>query len=464
MDGINPQNAFQQGLQAWQVGANIGQQQQARQMAEQQQQRAQQYKDMLAKVISNPASTAQDYLMLQAQFPEQAKAIKDLEAQQSDAENKNDLLVKMQLLNAVRSGDKEALNRFASQQIEAYKNSGRDTKAQGLQMILDQYENVPPEVTEGSLVNSIAAQMDNPKDFIDYYDRLQARTAKGAEGLKGRVQPHTETTPDGTVWTVNDKGEVTVTDITGRKLEGEEARQAWLKGKEYGVDIAKRTNFSREEGKLEAQKGLKAEIEEEVTYAKKGTEAAIKKSEEFGKSADMAGQRIEKLDNAINVAESAIAEGKSLGKGWFQNRVPKISKYRVLMQQAARDLGLGVIQSTTFGALSKGEMDLAMETALPPLNDKDLLDWLKRRRAAEEKIQNELSRAAIFLSQPGNTVGKWRKLQLDIRAGKITPEQSYGEQPTAAPADMTQQTTELRTQPDFKSIPVAERLKMLQGP
>lgn len=456
MDGINPQNAFQQGLQAWQVGANIGQQQQARQMAEQQQQRAQQYKDMLTKVISNPASTAQDYLMLQAQFPEQAKATKDLEAQQSDAENKNDLLVKMQLLNAVKSGDKESLNRFASQQIEAYKNSGRDTKAQGLQMILDQYENVPPEVTEGSLINSIAAQMDNPKDFIDYYDRLQARAAKGAEGLKGRYQPSTEKGPDGTIWAMNDKGEVTVKDITGKVLEGEEARKAWLKSKEYGVDIANRTTYVKESGRLSAQKGTKAEIEEEVTKGKEQAKGEEKRQQSFIDQGLTAGEALPTLKRSLDLL-------KGVKTGGFNNALIRAKQFFGVEGANEGELSynlsknvIGQLKDMFGGAFSRGEAEWLnrIEAGLgrnPATNRAILTQALKK---AERKV-----RKAIAIAKKKGDVETVQELE-DLQKFSLSEEASQN----TTTGDITQQTTELRTQPDLKSIPVAERLKMLQGP
>lgn len=418
------------------AGIQAGQDYMIKYKAQQEQARMQ---EDLAAFSQKEDKTPEDVQKLIFKYPVLSKQLDQSLQNLTEQQKENRISQLTPIYMALNKGNTDVAKAQVDELIAAYQNSGNEFEAKNLQTLKSNIELDP----QGAITSSelLIYKAMGPEALQQYLTASQKAKTETEEGLKGRFQPSTEKGPDGTIWAMNDKGEVTVKDITGKVLEGEEARKAWLKSKEYGVDIANRTTYGKESGRLSAQKGTKAEIEEEVTYAKKGTEAAIKKSEEFGKSADMAGQRIEKLDNAINVAESAIAEGKSLGKGWFQNRVPKISKYRVLMQQAARDLGLGVIQSTTFGALSKGEMDLAMETALPPLGDKDLLDWLKRRRAAEEKIQNELSRAAIFLSQPGNTVGKWRKLQLDIRAGKITPEQAYGEQPTAAPADMTQQMT-----------------------
>lgn len=418
------------------AGIQAGQDYMIKYKAQQEQARMQ---EDLAAFSQKEDKTPEDVQKLIFKYPVLSKQLDQSLQNLTEQQKENRISQLTPIYMALNKGNTDVAKAQVDELIAAYQNSGNEFEAKNLQTLKSNIELDP----QGAITSSelLIYKAMGPEALQQYLTASQKAKTETEEGLKGRFQPSTEKGPDGTIWAMNDKGEVTVKDITGKVLEGEEARKAWLKSKEYGVDIANRTTYGKESGRLSAQKGTKAEIEEEVTYAKKGTEAAIKKSEEFGKSADMARQRIEKLDNAINVAESAIAEGKSLGKGWFQNRVPKISKYRVLMQQAARDLGLGIIQSTTFGALSKGEMDLAMETALPPLDDKDLLDWLKRRRAAEEKIQNELSRAAIFLSQPGNTVGKWRKLQLDIRAGKITPEQAYGEQPTAAPADMTQQTT-----------------------
>jgi hypothetical protein len=71
-------------------------------------------------------------------------------------------------------------------------------------------------------------------------------------------------------------------------------------------------------------------------------------------------------------------------------------------------LGLDVISSVTFGALSEGEMSLAMETAVPRnLDEGALREWLLDKKAAQEKAAEALYQAAVYLGKPGNTLAKW---------------------------------------------------------
>lgn len=432
---IKTANPLMAGLQGYEMAQQqraraMALEQQRAQMAEQERkrQRQQQYQQDIIKLTENPFSSADDYVKLQAMYPESMEAIKQVQQSRSKEQLQGDVEQIQKVGSAMAAGK----NDIAKQQLYNYRNalenSGRENEVQSMDNIIEMMDE-NPGVVSTELNKYLLAQM-GPEAFTNYFKQIQMGAGR-ARAIRS------ETYPDGTSLKVMSIGPPEIWSSSGEKLTGQEAADAIFKAQEYGSELAKRINFNRKEGELEAQKGLKAEIEGEV----KAAGAAIKKSEEFGKKADLANERIVKLDEGIKIAEKAISEGKSLGRGWFENKLPKINKYPILMQQIGRDLGLGVIQSTTFGALSKGEMDLAMETALPNLNDKDLIIWLKNKKNAEEKVQRELTRASIYLGTPGNTVAMWRKLQQDIRSGKITPEEAYGE------VEPKQQTTELINQP-----------------
>ncbi len=98
-------------------------------------------------------------------------------------------------------------------------------------------------------------------------------------------------------------------------------------------------------------------------------------------------------------------------------------------------LGLDVIGSVTFGALSEGEMKLAMETAVPRnLDGPQLKEWLVQKRAAQEKAAKARRAAAIYLGTPGNTLKGWLESQgkTSAAAGSGSPEVS-GQSTTAQP-------------------------------
>ena len=77
-----------------------------------------------------------------------------------------------------------------------------------------------------------------------------------------------------------------------------------------------------------------------------------------------------------------------------------------------KKLGLDVIASTTFGALSEGEREFALSTALPSnLKGPDLKRWLQRKKITQQKLIQQFSDAATFLGTPGNTIADFIELQ-----------------------------------------------------
>lgn len=75
------------------------------------------------------------------------------------------------------------------------------------------------------------------------------------------------------------------------------------------------------------------------------------------------------------------------------------SSYAEFESLAGR-LGLDVVAGTTFGALSEGELALAMATAMPEFRNKtDALAWVRRKRKAESKLRSEMLTASRMLQQ-----------------------------------------------------------------
>jgi len=129
---------------------------------------------------------------------------------------------------------------------------------------------------------------------------------------------------------------------------------------------------------------------------------------------------------AIDDAITAIDEGANSGR--IADLFPTIRANSLNLENAGRRMGLGVIQSATFGALSEGEMKLAMETALPKLPPAELRVYLTNKKAAQAKYADYLESAAIYLSQPGNTAATWAAEQKALRE-----QQKGGKRGTQAP-------------------------------
>ena len=77
------------------------------------------------------------------------------------------------------------------------------------------------------------------------------------------------------------------------------------------------------------------------------------------------------------------------------------------MENAASRLGLNVISATTFGALSEGELRLAMDTAMPPLEPVALKKWIITKRAAQKKLGRELRTMSIALGKGKTTIAEY---------------------------------------------------------
>lgn len=149
------------------------------------------------------------------------------------------------------------------------------------------------------------------------------------------------------------------------------------------------------------------------TKEKKQVETAIKSSADYAKQAEGMNRQIGTLEQGIALAEKAISEGESLGRGWLENRLPKLSDTKLEFENIANQLGLDVVSSVTFGALSESELKMALETAMPNFpRDEDTLNWMKQRRDVLAKLRNYYKEAAAYLGQ-GNTIADWEKMQLE---------------------------------------------------
>jgi hypothetical protein len=173
-------------------------------------------------------------------------------------------------------------------------------------------------------------------------------------------------------------------------LTGDEAAAAVKRAREYGMDIAAGTSGARSAGA------------QGIELANQAFTAASK-----------ARSTVSNIDDAIDAID------KGANSGVIESRFPSWNAATIELENAANRLGLDVIGSVTFGALSEGELRLAMSTALPlRLDGPELKDWLQRKRDAQMKLIGYMEEQALFLSQPGNTLGMW----LENVNGRASPQ------------------------------------------
>ena len=203
--------------------------------------------------------------------------------------------------------------------------------------------------------------------------------------------------PSGTVVAVTDTGPV-VYDAGGNVLTGDAAVAAVQEAENRGIDLARETNRGRAVGTNEGEAATAAAAEGAKAAGKQGQELALAAFN----AASSARGTVSNIDEAIDALD------KGANSGVIESRFPTWNAATIELENAANRLGLDVIGSVTFGALSEGELRLAMQTALPlNLSPPDLKDWLQRKRAAQMKLIGYMEEQARFLAKPGNTLADW---------------------------------------------------------
>jgi hypothetical protein len=105
---------------------------------------------------------------------------------------------------------------------------------------------------------------------------------------------------------------------------------------------------------------LNAKIEKQERDAKLKEETA---STIFGEIQSTQGFQTN-FRQALDVIEDAENEGVTLGTGLFRRFLPALNSQTSQIRSINQKLGLGVVGSVTFGALSKSELELALSTEL----------------------------------------------------------------------------------------------------
>lgn len=249
-------------------------------------------------------------------------------------------------------------------------------------------KSIDPTVT--AFANEIANQWDN----LDDKDRASAikdltqvnntaldrnqRRAEAGVGGSDKVQS-SKVTPDGTTIVVMKNGTTKVISALGDELKGQARADAIKASEEFGATTQGSRSQSRGIGELTAKQVGQA-------FAEVGK---IKK-------------------NIGNIDEAIAAIDAGANTGVIASKLPNINAASIQLANIRNQLGLDVIGSVTFGALSEGELNLALDTALPTtLAPKDLKVYLVNKKNAQTKLAGYLSKQATYLQKPGNTLAGW---------------------------------------------------------
>jgi hypothetical protein len=122
--------------------------------------------------------------------------------------------------------------------------------------------------------------------------------------------------------------------------------------------------------------------------------------------AEISANHLGSLERARELVLAAIDAGANTGV--IASKLPNVTAASIQLANVRQQLGLDVIGSVTFGALSEGELNLALDTALPTgLAPKDLKTYLLNKKTAQTKLAGYLTEQATYLSKKGNSLSGW---------------------------------------------------------
>ena len=172
------------------------------------------------------------------------------------------------------------------------------------------------------------------------------------------------------------------------------------------------------------QRDLTAALEETIgkLQAKEESdprrEAKLRQASQAAEKAKESFTQIDAIrSNIVNLREARSLVEQGAGTGPIDRLLPSFKAASIALDNMQGRLGLDVVGATTFGALSKGELDLAKAVALPTgLEGPDLIDWIDRKIAAQDEVSQYLERQAVFLSSTDeegnpNTIADWKRQQ-----------------------------------------------------
>ena len=208
--------------------------------------------------------------------------------------------------------------------------------------------------------------------------KIAQKDAEAKVGGGDKVQS-SKVTPNGTTIIVMKDGTTRVVSATGENLTGQARADAIIASEQFGAETQGTRAQARVGGELTSK-------QVGVAFAEIGK---IKKN-------------IGNIDDAIK----AIDDGANTGV--IASKFPNITTASITLNNVRSQLGLDVIGSVTFGALSEGELNLALDTALPTtLRPQALKQYLTEKKAAQEKLVGYLSKQISYLSKPGNNLAGW---------------------------------------------------------
>jgi hypothetical protein len=337
-------------------------------------------------------ATPSDLRRAMVQFPQVSERFQAVASSFSQEKLANETQFGQQLSFALGRGNTDAAQSLIQERLDAATASGDERGAAAYQSQLKMLETSPEALLTETLMPLVSTM---PVDDFDKFYELAVGGGEAGGPLQVRSS---QILDDGTVVTVTDAGPQ-VFGPDGERVTGQAAADAVRQAQEFGADVRRQREAGATEGRLTTQAELGAEVAGVTEAGKTAIQIGNKTFERIGPLRSNIGR----LDRAIELVEE---EGANTGV--IASQLPNWKASSVELNNLRSELGLDVVGAVTFGALSKGELDLALTVALPTnLSEGKLVDWLERKRDAQDKLADYLTKQARFLTTPGRTLNQW---------------------------------------------------------
>jgi len=183
-----------------------------------------------------------------------------------------------------------------------------------------------------------------------------------------------------------------------------------MTGQKYVTEADPNTRQVRRidiEGAVGETASEKAAREIEIANLQAGRDAARVRGEDYFDNAQAIGRSINIMQDARDLASSE----DGVVTGVLEQFLPAFDANTRMFISLQADLGIAVINSATFGALSEAELRLALNKDIPRgLEGQELINYLDKKIAAQNKLYREMNRKARRL-QSGITLGEYMEEQ-----------------------------------------------------
>lgn len=243
--------------------------------------------------------------------------------------------------------------------------------------------------------------------------KLRDANNAAVQGTDLRVQL-SKILDDGTAVSVLTDGSTVVRNPQGAVVSGADAAKAVREAQNYGATLQELREGARVTGR-------------EVT--KVGIDQGRQALETIPKIRS-------NLSNLRRAKELVDKEGAQTGA--IAERFPSWRASTIELLNLRNQLGIDVINSATFGALSESELELALQTALPTkMDQEELSNWIQSKIDAQEKLATYMEDAALFFLR-GGSAADWLEQERMKAKGMPTGEQPAMPAATQAPPTSTQ--------------------------